>query len=520
MRWKDGAAALSLANLVYLRLWAELLAPAPSSVYWLLTPPKPEHLIALMLNVLLLGMALWLGVSWLRQKRRWGRRATILAGLAILISLVNSLRTLIGQTGNSLFLKFVEQRAPALGVAVAILMILGVVFGGVRALRPVYRVLLLLSPFVLLSFGQAMYRIATYDPAPMANGAPAPRLPDKPPGSPRVIWVIFDEWDQNLTFPDRPSSLQLPEIDRLRRESLYAPNVRTAAMMTDLSMPALTMGAAADAISPEGPSELMVNLAGNPTPVPWSRQNNVFREARALGFNTAIVGWAIPYCRVLHADLTECWWVSGSNQYNSAGDTVPRILIGQPRSLYENIYRSPFGQSLSTHRHAWTYHLAIGKALEAVRNRGIGLTLIHLPLPHPPYFYNAADQRDDRADQPVTGIFNQTQKGYIDALALTDRSIGAIRRAMEQDGVWDSTTLIFSADHPFRHREALDGKTTSHIVPYIVKMAGHNQPLSCDASFSALLTEKLILAVLSKELRAPEQAEAWLEKRASEFPSR
>ena len=51
-----------------------------------------------------------------------------------------------------------------------------------------------------------------------------------------------------------------------------------------------------------------------------------------------------------------------------------------------------------------------------------------------------------------TGIFAQNQSGYIDALALTDKIIGDLRRSMEHAGTWDTTTMIFSADHPYRHR--------------------------------------------------------------------
>jgi Sulfatase len=517
MKWTDPIAALSLANLVYLRLWAELLAMGPTTVYWLKAPPRPEHFIALMINVVLLSLLILAGIVGLRSKRTWARRATPLVGLAILVSLVNSLRTLVGNPGNSLFLKFVEQRAPAIGVALAILIILALVFGGLKALRPVYRLLLLVSPFVVFSFGQAAYRIANYDPSPMADGVTASRLPDKPAGSPRVVWIIFDEWDYELSYVQHPSRIALPELDRLSETSLFGANVQSANMMTDWSMPALTMGREVQDITPSTPSELMIHPKDSADWVPWSHQETVFRKAREMGFNTSIVGWAIPYCRVLNHDLSECWWYSGSNQYNSAGDTVPKLLLGQPRSLYENIYRSPFGQSLSTSRHARSYHTVMAKAVEAACNTANGLTLIHLPVPHPPYFYSAATGRDDLNDTLFTGLPRQTQQGYVDALALTARSIGELRGAMERAGVWDSTTIVFSADHPFRHRVNLDGQPVSHRVPYLVKMAGQNGAIKYEPSFSALLTKGLILAVLSGDVARPEQLPAWLDQHRNQF---
>jgi arylsulfatase A-like enzyme len=140
-----------------------------------------------------------------------------------------------------------------------------------------------------------------------------------------------------------------------------------------------------------------------------------------------------------------------------------------------------------------------------------------MPVPHPPYFYDAATGKNSRAATPITGIFHQTQEGYIDALALTDKIIGELRHAMEQAGVWDSTTLIFSADHPYRHRTELDGHPVGRRVPYLVKFAGSQKPVSYGAAFSALLTRKLIQAILSGELSRPEEIPPWIDGRRADY---
>ena len=140
-----------------------------------------------------------------------------------------------------------------------------------------------------------------------------------------------------------------------------------------------------------------------------------------------------------------------------------------------------------------------------------------MPVPHPPYFYNADTGKNDRGATPIAGIFQQTQEGYIDALALTDKIIGQLRRSMEQAGVWDSTTVIFSADHPYRHRPALDGHPVSRRIPYLVKLAGPRKPLGYDAPFSALLTKELILAILNGELARPEEIPSWIDGHRAEY---
>jgi len=517
LRLPDWLAGLSLSNLVFLRCWAELLGPEETRAYWLKSMPVPTHYVSLMLDVLILGGFFYALMGGIRRQNKIASRVMVVSGLAILLSLVNSLRTLVSNPGTSLFLRFVEQRAPVIGVAVAIMLVTALVFGGIRALRPVYRLLVLVSPFLFFTFGQSVYKIATYGDRLTPDGPMASHLPAKPAGAPRVIWVIFDEWDPDLTFNERPARIQLPEIDRLRKEGFWATQVVRSNLYTDWAMPALTTGIATEEIHPRGPSELMIRAKGSTTFMPWSEQETVFRKARALGFSTAVVAWAIPYCRVLKNDLSDCWWWSGSNQYNSVGDSLAAMLINRPRSLYENIYRSPFGQSLSTQRHIEVTDNVVGKSLEVARDPRVGMALLHMPVPHPPYFYSAVTGKNDRGATPIAGIFQQTQEGYVDALALVDKIVGELRRTMEQAGVWDTTTLIFSADHPYRHRLALDGHQVSRHVPYLVKLAGPQTPVHYDAPFSALLTKELILAVLRGDLARAEDIPAWLDQHRGDY---
>ena len=517
-RTSDWLAALSLANLAFLRCWAEMLGLSMSQAYWIKKIPGPQDYITLLLDILLLSAAFFCLIRGLRRNSKAAARILVGGGLVLLVSLLNSLRTLIGNPGTSLFLRFVEQRVAIIGIVIAILMVSALVVGGIRALRPIYSLLILLSPFVLITSAQAVYRILTFGGDTIRQDPLAVRLAPKPAGSPRVVWVIFDEWDADLSFEDRPAGLRLPEIDRLRAGAFSASSAIPANTFTDWSMPALTTGMPVQDVHPSGPSELMIRTPLSSDYVPWSRQDNVFRGARKLGFNTSVVAWAIPYCRVLKNDLTDCRWWPGSNQFNSLGSTVPEMLLNRPRSLCENIYRSPFGQSLSTIRHASMTAEVVARALEVAQDDTVGLALLHMPVPHPPYFYRAATGKNDRGATPIMGIFEQNQRGYIDALALTDRIIGQIRRTMEQAGVWDTTTVLFSSDHPFRHRPTLDGKQRSAHVPYLVKMAGAAQSANYSKAVSSLITKNLILAILSGEISGAAQLPLWVDEHRAEYP--
>ena len=56
----------------------------------------------------------------------------------------------------------------------------------------------------------------------------------------------------------------------------------------------------------------------------------------------------------------------------------------------------------------------MAKAPEVARNPDEGLALLHLPVPHPPYFYSAATGKNDLGAEPIIGILEQNQRGYVD----------------------------------------------------------------------------------------------------------
>ncbi len=512
---RDALAALSLANLVFIRVWAELLTFEKNDSYWIRIPPTPAHYAALIINVVVLSALLYRFIGYSRQHRN---ALALVVPLLLLIPLLNAMVALAGSANQSLFLRFVQQRTLLFVVAAPLLWIVAYLAGGPRVVRFAIDVLVVVFPFVVLTFSEAAWKSAHYHGA-FANGAPAPRLPAKA-GAPHVLWVIFDEWDYRLTLGQRPPDLPLPELDRLRGEAYVAQNAYAPEMMTDFCMPGLITGRHIVDVATTGPNDLRVWPEKAAEPVLWSAMPNVFQKARALGFNTAVYGWSIPYCRVLAGSLTDCEWWSGSNQYNSTGWNLASILPNQVRSLFETIYRSPFGQSLSTQRHARTYVEMLEKAKEAGARRPAELILLHLPIPHPPYFYNAATGAADYGAAPVTGIFRQSQKGYLGALRLADRTIGDLRRVMESAGTWDDSTVLISADHAFRHSASLDHRPTDRRVPFVLKLAGQKRGAAYAEPFSTLLTQALLLDVLRGVIPGPEAFPAWLDRHRSEYAIR
>jgi hypothetical protein len=368
-------------------------------------------------------------------------------------------------------------------------------------------VLVALSPFCVVTFAQAIYRIARYDTSTFAAKPPAPPLPVAP-NSPRMLWVIADEWDYRLTFVDRPSSLALPEIDRLRKDTLFAERADPPGWETPVSMPGYFTGRRVDAVRYDGPAELDVHFRGAPQSELWSQQPSVFMSARALGFNTALVDWFHPTCRVL-SGLTHCEWWPMARQFGSVGRSFGEVLCNQTRSLFETTLLSAFGQSLASRQQARDYHAILHAGKAAANDPEYGLVVLHLPVPHAPHAY---DRR--------TGTFtlrNSPIRGYIDSLALLDRTVGELRRSMESSGEWDRTTVLFTSDHHYREDEALDGKEDLRI-PYLLKMASQKEGAVYAERFNAVLTHDLVLAILKGELVTAADVARWLDANRARVP--
>jgi arylsulfatase A-like enzyme len=106
---------------------------------------------------------------------------------------------------------------------------------------------------------------------------------------------------------------------------------------------------------------------------------------------------------------------------------------------------------------------------------------------------------------------NSPIRGYVDSLALLDRSVGELRHTMENSGVWESTTVLITSDHPYREAEQLDGKSDPRI-PYVVKLAEQKEAVAYTPRFNTVLTADLLLAVLRGEITDPASLTAWLDR--------
>jgi len=524
--YKRLAIAFSVANLCFFQTWSEVLSPpALNYLYFWKDYPGYTSVISLAINVVLLTLIFFASFNLV-----WRVGGPVLHNVArasfviIFLRALNGVRVhFVSLSTHELRLLFGRAGFFAIGVALfSLLILITVRYGLARVARGAAIIALVLSPFGLVGLTQANWLAVKYGRG-WQDRVPAHVLETSGKAQPRVLWVIFDEMNEHLVFADRPASLSLPNLDRLRAEGLLATNAFPPAGHTSQSIPALLTGRLIASVRPAGPDELMLTFPGQPVPVGWSTQPDIFTEARANGFNTAAVGWYHPYCRVVGDRLTSCLWEQISI---TEGLTRHGLVDGLLRQDLDLLPMMPFTGKIRDRLRVRTpeeyripvltvYQQLLAATERAATNPSLGLTFIHLPIPHPPYIY-------DRK----RGVWDtKEEREYLDNLALADRTLGELRLAMEAAGTWDNTTILISSDHWWRtdfwRPQKIDtywssadenlGDHVDHRIPFLLRMAGQKTALTYEASFNTVLTRDLLLDIMKQKISRAEEIPAWLD---------
>jgi hypothetical protein len=221
-RIKDALLCISLANLCFIQAWAGVLYEGDHG-FFKQTPVTGTTLLALLLNIGGAALVFWLGAQWVRRRKEHAVRFAADAALCLLLLVpLNFLRiTYLELPGTAIIVWGKKTAAMLLGLVVAASFVYWHRFWG-RLARVVLGIFLPLVLFTLAQLGLAWIRLAT---PVAARPGPSPAWQYLAgPDQPRVVWIIFDEMDRRLVFDQRPAGVELPELDRLHRESLDATN--------------------------------------------------------------------------------------------------------------------------------------------------------------------------------------------------------------------------------------------------------------------------------------------------------
>ena len=497
---KDGIVALSLANLCFANAWFTILYDTDKG-YFNKLPIRTSSTLALLINIFWLAATVWLALRvWRRFQNRLLHFALHMAFLVLLLIPADFVRHQIFHISDYQIMVFFQR--PVVMFCSVVLLAL-VVWQHRRVVRGAGVLVVILSPLALLTL--AKIGVLLLGVMHLKQSAYEPVLPPPAPvreGQPRVLWIIFDCMDYRVAFENRPDGVQLPEFDRLRGESLFCVNACSPHSSTISSMPALISGQRISGVGIANASDLNVRVADTGADTTWQKLPSVFAEARALGANTALVGWYHPYERVLGKGLNYCAWYP-----------FPMFEPGRAKTIATAI-----GREIGCI--PWSWHIrriyigvcrdSLRESLSLVTNTVYGLTLLHLPPPHTPGIYLP------EKDQFTFWGMSRTA-GYLRNLALADQELGQMRRAMETSGQWDKTWLIISADHSLG-ASGLFGSLDTR-VPFIVKPPGANESITYSPKINTILTHDLIVAILHGEITSQRELVSWLDEHGKPLPT-
>jgi hypothetical protein len=526
----DAGAAFSLANLCFLNLWPEQLDPV--RIQFFQTVPQTQPYLQIMTaNILIVGCLIFAAMSWTRKFTATPRLVAEFSFLALFLIPLNIIRNRFLHVA----LGFRSLRGLlALGIVIIAAGVL--LYFRKPALRYCRILLLILSPFLPMAYLEASIQhwkiLAAADKLPRSKSSPRLHTGEVKPI--HVVWIIFDELDACMAFSRRPADVKLPMLDWLQSQSLYATNASSPAGSTPESIPSLFTGNRVEKAAAESLEELSLLYRSDHKLHRFSEQPTSFSRAYDLGFNTAVVGWFIPYCRLF--PFTSCYWEPVNSvflredyakyltftqsmwfQLSTQLVEVPGIYaldnsIGREASdRLTQARRTSRAQAISEYRHIHDH------AVQAIQDPNLDFIFLHWPAPHGLFYYNRKTADFTVEDGP----------DYFDALALVDRTIGDIRAVLELTGNWDNNALLVSSDHPLR-RALNTGAQTPELensignqlcphVPFLLKLPGQKSAFSYNRAINTVLSGELLLGVLKGELTSPQAVASWLDARSAQI---
>ncbi|MBX3174708.1 MAG: sulfatase-like hydrolase/transferase [Gemmatimonadaceae bacterium] len=492
----DYFVALSLAHLCFLRVWLEILAVNGPGAYFL--DVSNTDFAAAAINTLLLALLFLAAAAVGRAYGAVGRAVLVWALFALIFVQLLGLGPTLSPGVFALVDRWRNGQVVDALVPIVVMALLGI--GMWRrtdtTLRIVRRVLLVLAPFAAVTLGRAAWAVLAVDPSD-ALAAEAPAMGSKVPerDGPRVVVIMMDALSRRHAIDARPADLQLPELDRLRAQSIDATQVSQFANKTILSVPAMLTGLAVENSEPQDADELLITVNGRARP--WSKAPNVLQSAQALGGAAVIAGWYHPYCRVFRS-LDAC-------------SSYPTRTVGS-RARHTGFWRAVVDQQLALIpyvnlriRQIDIVEEQVADAERAVTLGDRGLIFLHLIVPHTPWIW------DDEDDEFTLTEFDPD--GYYGNIALMDRVLGDLRARMEAAGKWDDTAVLFLSDHIMRYRPDYLEEPDDPRIPYILKLPGQRQGATFDRPLNAIITHDLLEALLRGELTSEAEAMAWLAAR-------
>ncbi|HWA93039.1 MAG TPA: hypothetical protein VG844_00455 [Terracidiphilus sp.] len=328
-----------------------------------------------------------------------------------------------------------------------------------------------------------------------------------------VIWLLFDELSENLIYDHPPEGMQFPEFARFRASSVSFSNVDPVGYFTESVIPSLLAGKPIEKISSTIHGDLLYYDETQRRWIRFDAKSTLFGLADQRGLNPAIVGWYNPYCRTFAETVSACRWQASPFQWfplEQLGATEYDSALHDTSLISRNLLRAQFlspksEESFLLDARIKNYHAIMSRADSLIRDGKSGFIFIHLPIPHPPGFY-------DRRSHMLCKCGN-----YLDNLVLAEDTLGHLLNEIHHSPQGDKATLIVSSDHSWRvplwsaepswtkeEARVSNGQFDPRPV-LMVHFPGETAKYGVAQKAPELLEHDILAALLNKEISTPQQ---------------
>jgi hypothetical protein len=194
----------------------------------------------------------------------------------------------------------------------------------------------------------------------------------------------------------------------------------------------------------------------------FRESENLVTELLQRGRHVAVLGWYHPYGRLFpeSPDLKARSFgfppFQAMRRSTFAGSVLAQLgFIALPT----------FGRWISQELY-YQFHDA---ALAAVADAQSDLVFLHYGIPHHPGIYDAARQQ-------MTALPSSETAGYVNNLALVDRTLGELLQQLEKSGLAGKTAVVLTSDHWWRFAPWVESNR-GYPVPLIIKLPSGGEPV-------------------------------------------
>ncbi len=319
---------------------------------------------------------------------------------------------------------------------------------------------------------------------------------------PKVIWIIFDEWDQFLSFEKRPNNVELKEFDKLKQKAFSASRAFQPGSNTIVSIPAYTTGKKIVSSQVLGFNNILLNFPDGKASF-WHKESNIFSKLHSMEINSAAAG-LYPYEKLFNKYCTEKYsYFNKKNLFSYMPFVFYQIIEFYLTAPLTNLtfHKVKFFKSLqSFFESSFCSNQYFGikeNAFKIMKNRDINFCFIHFSIPQPPGIYSKKNKK-----------ITKKISSYSENLILMDKTLTEIKLELQKSNIWDESILIFTSDHWLRkefwdntlsklNKEEMDlcSQRKEALVPLIIKMPHQEEAISYDKPFNAISLHNLVLDI-------------------------